>query len=312
MLKRSQFGVMLISMLIFGALFAGTAGNISPTRVYKPASFTGVEIQGNVDVRLHTGYKEQKVALYGRPDDLKHVVFKVKNGTLYIRSKHTYFRKQQRIKVVIHSSELRAFKYVGCGTIVAPKMNTNAARIYIDNDGNTTLHGEVGLSQLTLLGKGTSNVKTLKSHRLCLTVGGQQRVKLDGTVNLAQLKTMDQAWLSLNWVNSPALIIEGYGQSFIQLAGVVNKMDVTLWNNARFRGRYLRAERAFVRTFGQSVASITALKRQHALASDASNIYFYNLADMRTDFMAFNGAVLDMRDWNNPTIRPYDRYNKML
>ena len=87
-------------------------------------------------------------------------------------------------------------------------------------------------------------------------------------------------------------------------------MEVELWNHADFNGRYLRASRAFVKTHDNSVAKISAVRRQHTLASDASDIYFYNLPEMRTDFMAYDGAVLDMRDWNLLCEQEYTIYNK--
>ena len=101
--------------------------------------------------------------------------------------------------------------------------------------------------------------------------------------------------LSLYWVKSRELTIRARGKSFIQLAGVVDKLDVELWGQAHFGGRYLRAMRSFVKTHNQSVAEISAVKRQHTLASDTSDIHFYNIPTMKADFMANNGAVLDMR-----------------
>ena len=99
------------------------------------------------------------------------------------------------------------------------------------------------------------------------------------------------------------------GNAFVQLAGIADRLDVELWGNARFRGRYLRANTLFVKTHDSSLAEVSAVKRQHTLASGSSDIHFYNIPQLKTDLMAFNGAVLDMRDWNNPWTQEYNQYN---
>ncbi len=48
---------------------------------------------------------------------------------------------------------------------------------------------------------------------------------------------------------------------------------------------------------------------QHSLARDKSDIYYHNLPDMRTDFMAKNAAVLDMRPDSLKLIQPDSIYN---
>jgi hypothetical protein len=143
-----------------------------------------------------------------------------------------------------------------------------------------------------------------------LNVSGKTKVKLVGMANLEYLELNDNAFISLYWIKSPTLTVRGHGKTVIQLAGMVNRLDVELWDKARFKGRYLRADRAFVKTHGRSVAEISAVKRQHTLASDKSDILFYNIPTLKTDFMAYDGAVLDMRDLRSPYIKEYDEYNK--
>ena len=98
----------------------------------------------------------------------------------------------------------------------------------------------------------------------------------------------------------------------IQLAGIVNRLEVELWGAARFKGRYLRAQRSFVKTHDKSVAEISAVNHQSTLATDASDIYYYNIPDTRADFMAFNGSVLNMREWSLYELQEFTRYNKQF
>ena len=79
----------------------------------------------------------------------------------------------------------------------------------------------------------------------------------------------------------------------------MDRLDVELWNTAHFNGRYLRAEHSFVKTHDRSLAEISVIRNQHTLASGKSNIYFYELPLTRADFMAFDGSVLDLREWEN-------------
>ena len=65
-----------------------------------------------------------------------------------------------------------------------------------------------------------------------------------------------------------------------------------------------------MKTHDKSIAAIASLDRQHTLANDQSDIYFYAIPQMKTDLMDCNGSVLDMRAWNAYSLRKYDNYNK--
>jgi hypothetical protein len=87
---------------------------------------------------------------------------------------------------------------------------------------------------------------------------------------------------------------------------------VELWGVAQFKGRYLRAQRSFVKTHDKSVAEISTVNHQSNLATDASDIYYYNIPNTRADFMAYNGSVLDMREWDRADMQNFNRYNKQF
>jgi hypothetical protein len=52
------------------------------------------------------------------------------------------------------------------------------------------------------------------------------------------------------------------------------------------------------------------VEAQHALAKGSSNIYFYDLPDMKADFMAENGSILDLREWERPFFREGSHLNQ--
>lgn len=272
-------------------------------------AFNKVAVEGRVDVRLHTGYRKPQVILRGDPRDLAQLSTIVKNNTLLVGLKPGY-PKFGAVSVDIRGHYLNSFFYRGAGQINGPRLNSGLLDISITNTGRTTLAGNINLRRLEVNGSGYTEITGIKSQNLQISMSGKPHVKLAGLVRLSALNLNGNGSLGLYWVKSDLLTIRAKGKTFIQLAGIANKLDLELWGNSQFNGRYLRAKRVFAKTHDKSIAEITALDRQHTLATDGSDIRFYEIPEMKADFMGFNGAVLDMRDWNNPVMEEYTRYNK--
>lgn len=272
------------------------------------APFNRIMVEGNINLRIHRG-KIFKIDLKGHPADLMQVKSLVSHQTLTLNLGKGY-PNYGPVSADIYLPTLNAFSYHGSGTIVADNLYSRSLDATIENMGRTTFSGQINLHKLTIGGEGYTHIRGVSSPSLYIKVKGKSRVELSGVMNVSELDLYDGAWISLHWLKSNSLRICGHGQSFIQLAGIAEKLEVELWDRAHFNGRYLRTNRVFVKTHGKSIAEIAAVKRQHSLATDASDIYFYNLPTMKTDFMAFNGAVLDMRDLSPWDIEEYTRYNK--
>ena len=276
-------------------------------------AFTRVVIHGKLNVNVHTGYSQAKVLLHGDPRDLAPMKVQVVNGVLHVTEPKKYPRFGG-VQVDINTRYLNAFEYHGAGVVTATGLRSHLLDLVIDNKGRTIVSGyRLGLRSLYVSGGGYTEVSGINSPSLQLKIAGGSQVKLSGMANLTKLNLKDKKGngrVSFYWVKSDTLIVRGGGKSYIQLAGVVNKLDLELWNEARFNGRYLRVDRAFVKTHHKSVAEMSAVKRQHTLAMDTSDIHFYNLSTLRTDYMADQGAVLDMRDHGTPFEQEYTQYNK--
>ena len=272
-------------------------------------AFTRVSVKGRLNVSLHTGYRHPHVVLRGDSRDLANVVVNVVNGVLQVTLGPDYPR-YSGVQVDIDSRYLNSFEYHGAGLVTGTQLHTGLFEVLIDNKGQTTLQGQIGLRKLDVRGGGYTEISGVNSPYLLVAISGKSSVRLAGVVNLATLDMNKEGRLSLYWIKSRELTVRGRGKAFIQLAGVVDKLNVELWGEARFNGRYLRAERSFVKTHNKSVAEISAVKRQHTLASDNSDIQFYNIPVMKADFMSYSGAVLDMRDLSLPFIQEYNQYNK--
>lgn len=278
-------------------------------QVLRLADFTRVKVSGVMNVSLHTGYKQPKVVLRGDSRDLASIAVGVRNGQLFVAmgANQPNFGP---VQVEIDSRYLNSFEYRGRGIITGSKLHTGLFDLVLENQGKTTLGGQIGLRKLEVKGNGPTEISGINSPYMVLNISGKSSIKLSGIANVSTLNVTKEGRLSLYWVKSRDLTIRGRGKSFIQLAGVVDKLNVELWDSARFNGRYLRAMRAFVKTYDLSVAEISAVKRQHTLASNKSDIHFYNIPAMKADFMADAGATLDMRDLRAPFLQEYDQYNK--
>ncbi|QBR83120.1 hypothetical protein E3983_01355 [Legionella israelensis] len=288
-----------------------TSKPVRAKQVKKVSGFNSVDVEGVIDVSLHSGYSKPQVILYGDPRDLKQVQVFVTNQRLYVKVGKGY-PDCGRITAVIHGHRLYAFKYKGVGVVKGTKLNSSSLALDIDNDGSTILKGHLALTTLNISGKGSTQIHGISNRGLRINMKGKPRVQLTGQTSLTSLNLTGSGWLSLYWVNSPFLRVCAYGSAKAQLAGIVDELHVELWDSAKFKGRYLRANRTFVKTHQRSIAEISTLKKQHSLASDASDIYYYNIPTMQTNFMAFNGAVLDMREWPQHDLEEYDRYNKHI
>lgn len=312
---RRYFSLVLIVLLLLGCTPHSHQPPSSPiaqsnVQVRPLPAFNQVAVQGMLDVNLHTGYKRSVVILRGDPRDLKHIEVRVKNNSLVV-----YGGKKAPCcgtpSLEIRTASLNAFTYKGSGTIRADRLRTSLLELSIYNSGQTRLAGAIALRKLVARGGGDIQISGVSSRYLQLEMTGKTKVQLtNGIMNVAKLQLKGSGWLSLYWVKSPLLTVCAKGKTRIQLAGVVDKLDLELWGSARFNGRYLRAKNAFVKTHDRAVARLTAIKHQHTLATDASDIYFYKIPQTKADFMAYQGSVLDMRDLSQADVKDYDRYNK--
>ncbi|MFI4962312.1 MAG: GIN domain-containing protein [Legionellales bacterium] len=318
MLKRCA-SLILIAFLVTGCLHHGRKSSIPPaeasgsrTQQFRPVStFNQVDAEGRINLNLHTGYKKPQVVLMGDARDLAQVKVQVNQGTLHISLGSGYPRYGD-VSADIQGRFLNKLRYIGAGVIKGNQLNTSYLSIYLENQGTTQLGGYIGLRQLVVNGGGLTQISGISSPYLEINFKGNPKVQLVGVANISKLDLEGTGWLSLYWVKSDNLRIKAKKGAKIQLAGSVNRLEVELWGMSRFKGRYLRAQRSFVKTHGRSVAEISSVNHQSTLASDASDIFYYNLSKTRVDFMAYNGAVLDMRDWEAPELKDFTQYNKQF
>lgn len=307
-IRSVTFIVLILSLISCSRMHHTThsPATVTPSNLVMPM-FNRVQIDGDIDVTLYTGATKPNVHLQGDPTDLAHVKMSVKYGLLLI-TVDKGFPHHGAMHVDIQTRYLNAFKYVGHGTIIGNNLRSTLLDLSIANKGSTMLDGQLAVRNLTIIGPGYTQIKGITGQMLKIKIKGNAHVQLAGKMDATSLNITD-GWLSLYWIDSEALKIRARGHSFIQMAGRVQTLDVELWDNARFNGRYLRGSYVFTKTHNESIADVNVLKRRHSLATDTSNIYFHNLPDFRTDFMARAGSVLDLREWDVKGREEPTRYN---
>ncbi len=276
-----------------------------------PPSFTRVNVSGSLNVNLHTGAKQPQLIFHGDPRDLSGISWQVQHHELFVNLGRGY-PKYGPVTVDVYSHYLVSFTFKGKGTISGKQLYSRSLDLYIKNKGKTQLDGQIALNHATFISSGYTQIQGIHSHNLQLNLAGTTHVQLSGITDLTTLTMKGQSWLSLYWVKSHKLKAQLKENARAQLAGVVAVLDLKVCDSARFNGRYLRANEAFVKTFNQAEADISVLYAQHTIAHDASNIYYYKLPDMKTDFMVENGSVLDMREWERTFMQDTTRYNQQL
>lgn len=294
-------------LILIAILFTGCAHHKQPTVKNPPlpsstqskpvTAFSQVDIKGNINVYLQTGYRTPSVVFRGDPRDLAQTNTQVRQNVLYITTRKGT-PKYGPVSVVIRTQTLNRINYIGKGSITGNKLRTSQLDVFTVSANTTRLDGAIGLRSLSINGNGLTQIGGISSPDLQIHLKKNPKVQLRGFAGIRHLNVDGGGWLSMYWVKSDNLSITAKRTAKIQLAGAVNRLEVELYGDTQFKGRYLRVNRAFVKTYGHSTAEITAVNHQHCLASDASDIYYYKVPKMRADFMAYNGAVLDMREWS--------------
>ena len=280
---------------------------ITQTRTFQ--NFSQVIVKGPINVNLHTGSKRSQVILHGAAEDLTQVSTRLKYNTLDVQVGEGY-PHYGALTIDIYTPRLNAFTFDGVGVIKGIGITTQYLDLSITNTESATFSGKINLHRLAVYGPGIVRISDVTGQNIQVIMVGNPNIQIVGMMNFGLLDLRGDGFFSAYWVKSDRLVIKEHGNVHLQLAGVAKVLEVTLWDHADFNGRYLRAYRAFVKTHGHATAKISAVRRQHTLASEASDIYYYNLPEMKTDFMAFNGSVLDMRDWNLYYEQEYTRYNE--
>jgi hypothetical protein len=301
----------LLFLIFTKSIFAAEAVVVVPVKKVSQtialSSFNHISVTGLLNVQLHSG-STPKVILKGQSEDLAKVLVKVEAGQLRV-----LFPGHPRpcgIDVVIYAPDICVLRYKGKGSIRGRHLRLKNLKMIIDNQGPTSIQGRIGLRKLVVQNTGFVRVDGINSSYLNLLLVKNAHVALTGSLYLSSLNLSGNGTLFVHGLRSKNILVRARDRAVIALAGRVTRLDVELWGKATFRGRYLYALDTFVKTHNLARAEINTLERQHVLALDASDIYFYHIPMINASFMGDDGSVLDMRDWRSYIHDDYNLYNK--
>ncbi|WP_367607553.1 DUF2807 domain-containing protein [Legionella sp. W05-934-2] len=272
-------------------------------------SFDKLLVDGNFNVELHSGYSKPSVVIKGNSLDLLAVKAVVQNNTLVLHAEDK-IPKFAPINVIIKGRYIHSIQLKANANIKGHALKMSYLDLEVAEKAQAHLGGYLMVHKVIIQDQGTVRLDGVRSKDLEVCLKNNANLRISGKANLTKLDASDHSQFIMTWVDSWNLIAKVSNEAYVQLAGIVNKLDACVSGNAHWNGRYLRSRRTFMKTYGHATARVSAVKKQHTLALDQSNIYFYNLSTYRTDFMAFDGSVLDMRNWQTRAEFDYDHYNK--
>lgn len=261
--------------------------------VHKAPMFNRVDAAGEMNLRLYTGARQAWISLHGDPRDIGDVTWTVQRKTIIIRFA-SILPLHGPVDIGLGVPQLHEMTYRGSGEIIGRRMSSGQLDINISNDGLTNLEGRMNLHRAVFRGDGRAIIKTGENHDLNLVLKNHVHVKIEGTSHLRSLKMSGNSCLSLNRMKAQTMRVMMQGSSHAKLVGTAQLALVDLRGHANLNAQYLLATDAFIRTTDQATASVAVVKTQHVLAGGQSTIYYYKAPTYKIDFMAENGAILDM------------------
>lgn len=266
------------------------------TLFYHPEDFNQIYVRGKVMLTLHTGARRPWLTIHGDTRDLEHVKWSVKNDILRVHLEAGY-PKHGQFTVDIGAKKLKMFMYRGKGNVTGRRLYSKQLDLIIisKKPSTTVLEGRMNLRHVILRGSGKVLIKNSGTKQLMdLTVVGKVQVKLIGTINMQELTLVEHSSLILPALKTKKLKVTMDDYARAQIAGSVQWADMDLSGYSRFYGRSLRMNEAFVKTHDYARAFIVVSNKQHTLATDNSDIYYYSAPTYNNNFMGKNGSVLNL------------------
>lgn len=268
------------------------------TLFYTPGDFTHIDVKGELILNIHMGARRPWFSMHGDSRDLRNVEWKLKTKTRTLRVRlDGRFPKHGPVTIDVGVQELNSILYHGNGNVTGRRLRSDGLDLDIDNAKNTTtlLDGRMNLRNVSLRGEGNYILNGGGNNlHLHLVIGEKARVTIKGTMSLKLLEMTGGSFLNLSRVQAKDLRVMMSNESGARLAGSAKWALIKADGNSRFDGQHLHITEAFVKTYDNAIAQIFVTSKQHTLASDQSNIYYYNNATYQTDFMAENGTVLNL------------------
>jgi hypothetical protein len=271
------------------------------SKQFSAQPFHAIDINGPINIQISSGQARYTMQLLGDQESLRHVYAAVKNGTLYLSLQPNYvLSKDSQLAAKVDLPFLDQLRYTGTGDVNAVNLS-GVLNAIVNGNGTIVLLGKnLNLHNLSVAGESNVHILGIDSNLLNVQDTGSGKVNLGGTMVLQNVLYNGTGPLSIYWVNSSHVNVTGNGQGRIFLAGIANMLDATLSHRTYLDAKYLHARRAFINTHDISRADVWTKCSLSTLATDASNIYYYNDPALSTgSYMGPPGAVIRMTGIDN-------------
>lgn len=163
-------------------LLAGSALAAESTQKYDLKGFTGIEVDGHVEMEVKVG-KKFYVEVSGRERDMENLIVEVEDGTLRIYKKRGrrggWFRDRSReLNAVIHLPKLNSVEIDGMSDAKISNIDSDKFSLDIDGHGDLTLTGKCGRADIEIDGHADIDARDFKCEDVVLDVDGHGNIEL--------------------------------------------------------------------------------------------------------------------------------------
>lgn len=171
-----------IALVSLGALSAATIVAPLATAAPKRANvmerqidakgFTGVSLEGSMDVRVEQG-EETRVIARGSQAALETLDTRVDDGVLRLKQKNnTRLPSGERLSVSVTLPNLRSFLLAGSGNVVLNKLKADKLEVKIAGSGDIAANGTCQSLSINVAGSGDIKARDLQCGSVAVRIAG--------------------------------------------------------------------------------------------------------------------------------------------
>lgn len=260
--------------------------------------FTELEVIGPFNVKIRPTGGRQHISIKGPKQTLQHLSAVIQDNRLKLEIDEDA-KVFDNAEVLLETDALDYLVMKGDNNLDMRGLNPKNFYVDLATTGNVLIEGKkIGLRKLELDGSANIIFRGVSSKALTIESNRADKVAIEGVARLTKLFYGDKSRISVFWVDSPELQIIGSGVGFVRLAGHVSVLEARTYNHATLDAKYLRASKSFVKSYNASNVHLQTIKEQNVLASNGSNVYYYNPSKLRSGFMSESGNVFDNLAFN--------------
>ncbi len=264
---------------------------VSQTQVYP--SFSGLDLEGSMNVYVTSNASEQTVSISGQADALENIKSAVKGKILHITA-HTHYllSQQQRATIRINVPSINWIKVKGSGYLAVNDL-TGPLALYAQGGGHIYLQGnQFDLQHLRAEGAVSINASGIYSPSLDIQDTSTGPIGLCGHIGLHCLIYKGHCGITVDGIDTPQLAIQGNGTGMITLTGVAKTLEANLTGSTWLIANTLCVERGFIKTYAKARADVKVDQFLAALATGQSKIYYHQDPAFISGYAHDAGSIL--------------------